>query len=66
MMHCAVSANCPKLHKVRIPGHLVKTDQHGAASPDKEDTSGCDMGAYERQSDLAVAMYFDLMGRGHR
>jgi hypothetical protein len=58
MMHRAVSANCPKLHKVRIPGHLLKTDQRGAARPDKEDTSGCDMGAYARQSDLAVSDVF--------
>jgi hypothetical protein len=32
-------------------GHLLKTDQRGAPRPDKEDTGGCDMGAYERQSD---------------
>ena len=32
-------------------GHLLKTDQRGLPRPDKEDTSGCDMGAYERQSD---------------
>lgn len=32
-------------------GHLLKTDQRGAPRPDKEDSSGCDMGAYERQSD---------------
>ena len=32
-------------------GHLLKTDQRGMARPDTEDTAGCDMGAYERQSD---------------
>ena len=32
-------------------GHLLKTDQRGAPRPDKEDTSGCDMGAYESQTD---------------
>ena len=32
-------------------GNLLKTDQRGAPRPDKEDTGGCDMGAYERQSD---------------
>jgi hypothetical protein len=32
-------------------GHLLKTDQRGFPRPDTEDTSGCDMGAYERQSD---------------
>ena len=32
-------------------GHLLKTDQRGMPRPDKEDSSGCDMGAYERQSD---------------
>jgi hypothetical protein len=36
-------------------GHLLKTDQRGAPRPDTEDTaegkSGCDMGAYELQSD---------------
>jgi predicted outer membrane repeat protein len=32
-------------------GHLLKTDQRGAPRPDKEDTGGCDMGAYERQKD---------------
>jgi hypothetical protein len=32
-------------------GNLLKTDQRGAPRPDKEDTSGCDMGAFERQSD---------------
>jgi hypothetical protein len=30
-------------------GHLLKTDQRGKPRPDKEDTGGCDMGAYERQ-----------------
>jgi hypothetical protein len=32
-------------------GHLLKTDQRGAPRPDTEDTGGCDMGAYESQSD---------------
>lgn len=32
-------------------GHLLKTDQRGRPRPDKEDTNGCDMGSYERQSD---------------
>jgi hypothetical protein len=32
-------------------GHLLKTDQRGQPRPDTEDTGGCDMGAYERQSD---------------
>jgi hypothetical protein len=32
-------------------GHLLKTDQRGRPRHDKEDTGGCDMGAYERQKD---------------
>jgi hypothetical protein len=32
-------------------GHLLKTDQRGRPRPDKEDSGGCDMGAYERQQD---------------
>jgi hypothetical protein len=32
-------------------GHLLTTDQRGKPRPDTEDTGGCDMGAYERQSD---------------
>jgi hypothetical protein len=32
-------------------GHLLKTDQRGMLRPDKEDTGGCDIGAYERQTD---------------
>jgi hypothetical protein len=32
-------------------GHLLTTDQRGMPRPDKEDTGGCDMGAYESQSD---------------
>jgi hypothetical protein len=32
-------------------GHLLRTDQRGMPRPDKEDTGGCDMGAYERQQD---------------
>ncbi|HST09558.1 MAG TPA: right-handed parallel beta-helix repeat-containing protein [Terriglobales bacterium] len=32
-------------------GHLLTTDQRGQARPDKEDSGGCDMGAYESQND---------------
>jgi len=32
-------------------GNLLQTDQRGEPRPDKEDTRGCDMGAYESQSD---------------
>ena len=32
-------------------GHLLKTDQRGEPRPDKEDSGGCDRGAYERQKD---------------
>jgi hypothetical protein len=32
-------------------GHLLKTDQRGKPRPDKEDSSVCDRGAYERQKD---------------
>jgi hypothetical protein len=32
-------------------GHLLMTDQRGFPRPDKEDSGGCDMGAYERQAD---------------
>jgi hypothetical protein len=32
-------------------GNLLKTDQRGAPRPNPEDTGGCDMGAFERQSD---------------
>jgi predicted outer membrane repeat protein len=32
-------------------GHLLRIDQRGKPRPDKEDTRGCDMGAYERQTD---------------
>ena len=32
-------------------GNLLKTDQRGMPRPDLEDTLGCDMGAYESQSD---------------
>lgn len=32
-------------------GHLLITDQRGQPRPDKEDTGGCDIGAYEGQSD---------------
>jgi hypothetical protein len=32
-------------------GNLLKTDQRGQPRPDKEDSGGCDRGAYERQTD---------------
>lgn len=32
-------------------GQLLKTDQRGQPRPDKEDIGGCDMGAFESQSD---------------
>jgi hypothetical protein len=32
-------------------GRLLTTDQRGKPRPNKEDASGCDMGAYEKQSD---------------
>jgi hypothetical protein len=32
-------------------GNLLKTDQRGMPRPDHEDTGGCDLGAYESQSD---------------
>jgi hypothetical protein len=32
-------------------GHLLTTDQRGYPRHDPEDTGGCDMGAYERQTD---------------
>jgi hypothetical protein len=32
-------------------GNLLKTDQRGMPRPDREDKAGCDMGAYESQSD---------------
>jgi hypothetical protein len=32
-------------------GRLLKTDQRGMPRPDREDTGGCDMGAFEEQSD---------------
>jgi len=32
-------------------GHLLTTDQRGMPRPDTEDAVGCDVGAYERQSD---------------
>jgi hypothetical protein len=34
-----------------INRHLLKTDQRGYPRPNTEDTGGCDMGAFERQSD---------------
>jgi hypothetical protein len=32
-------------------GNLLKTDQRGMPRPDKEDQAGCDIGAFESQSD---------------
>jgi hypothetical protein len=32
-------------------GNLLKTDQRGMPRPNPEDSAGCDIGAYERQSD---------------
>jgi hypothetical protein len=32
-------------------GHLLKTDQRGDPRPDNQDIGGCDMGAFERQTD---------------
>jgi hypothetical protein len=32
-------------------GHLLTTDQRGWPRPGKDDTGGCDMGAFERQKD---------------
>jgi len=32
-------------------GNLLKTDQRGKPRHDPEDTGGCDIGAFERQSD---------------
>jgi hypothetical protein len=32
-------------------GHLLTTDQRGMPRHDREDTGGCDIGAYERQTD---------------
>lgn len=32
-------------------GQLLTTDQRGQPRPDEEDTGGCDMGAYESQTD---------------
>jgi hypothetical protein len=32
-------------------GHLLKTDQRGYPRPDTEDVAGCDIGAFERQTD---------------
>jgi len=32
-------------------GHLLKKDQGGQPRPDPEGAGGCDIGAFERQSD---------------
>ena len=34
-----------------INGHLLKTDQRGAPRPNREDSGGCDVGAFESQRD---------------
>ena len=39
-------AGCTDSH-----AHLLTTDQRGQPRPDKEDTGGCDIGAYESQTD---------------
>jgi len=41
-------------------GSLLKTDQRGAPRPDKEDSGGCDMGAYESQTDNVDFLYEQL------
>jgi hypothetical protein len=38
-------------------GRLLKTDQRGRPRPDKEDTGGCDMGAYEYQAQQGLCIY---------
>jgi hypothetical protein len=38
-------------HRWVIGCHFLKTDQRGQPRPDPEDTGGCDIGAYESQSD---------------
>jgi hypothetical protein len=35
-------------------GHLLKTDQRGLPRPNTEDRSGCDMGAFERQTNTPL------------
>lgn len=53
----ALQSGSPAIHAGNPSGctygqsHLLKTDQRGQPRPDKEDKTGCDMGAYERQSD---------------
>jgi hypothetical protein len=36
-------------------GHLLTTDQRGMPRPDPEDLGGCDMGAYESQTDSSMS-----------
>ena len=36
-------------------GHLPTTDQRGMPRPDKEDSAGCDIGAFESQTDQREA-----------
>jgi hypothetical protein len=42
---------CNPLGCIDGQGRRFSSDQRGLPRPDREDTSGCDMGAYERQSD---------------
>src|SRR5205807_4514471 len=45
-------------------GHLLKTDQRGKPRPDTEDAGGCDMGAYESQSDGCSSIGGACFGSG--
>src|SRR5438105_13988144 len=45
-------------------GHLLKTDQRGKPRPDTEDPGGCDMGAYESQSDGCIPIGGACFGPG--
>lgn len=47
------SLNVLHMNPFRVDGsgHLLRTDQRRAPRPDKEDSVGCDMGAYEKQTD---------------
>ncbi len=42
-------------------GNLLKTDQRGKPRPDREDSGGCDMGAYERQTNWGIRDAFFLL-----
>ena len=44
--------------------HLLTTDQRGEPRPDKEESSGCDMGAYERQTTGPYPLTVSLSGTG--